>query len=46
MPHKSNAAGKKALLTINKYAHEIRRKTPGKKWATCIKEASAKYRKK
>ena len=52
MPPKKNATKRKpsskgvsALKTINKLAKEIQKKHPGKKWPTCIKEASAQYRK-
>lgn len=35
-----------ALKWIVEKAKAIQKKHPGKKWPTCIKEASAEYRKK
>lgn len=37
--------GTETLKKITAEAKRIRRKSPGKKWQTCIKEASRKIRK-
>jgi len=45
-----NGGAKKKENVLTKYivprAKEIQKKNPRKKWTTCVKEASAEYRKK
>ncbi len=35
---------KKAGMTVISMAKTIRKKSPGKKWTSCMKEAGKKYR--
>jgi len=46
MPRHSNPKGLNALKNIVAEAKRIRKSHPSKPWKTCIKEASAEYRKK
>lgn len=41
---RAESKGKSALVKIQEYAKEIQKAHPDKKWTSCIKEGSAKYR--